>query len=111
MTDKIVVLCTCSSDDEAAKISRLLVELRLAACVNTLPGLRSTYRWQGAIVDSAEFLLLIKTRRDLFQDLKAAIQSAHSYRVPEVIALPIVDGAVSYLEWLAKETREPDEEY
>ena len=104
MTDKIVVLCTCASPEEAGKIARAIVEERLAACVNILPGIRSIYRWRGAIEDSAEVLLVIKSRRDLFERLQHAIRAVHSYEVPEIIALPIVGGLEAYLDWLEKET-------
>ena len=103
MTDKIVVLSTSSSIEEAEKIARVLVEERLAACVNVLPGLRSFYRWKGAVEDSAEWLLLIKSSRGQFEKLKTALEKLHSYEVPEVIALPIVDGSKNYLLWLEGE--------
>ena len=104
MTDKIVVFCTCASPEEAGKIARAIVEQRLAACVNILPGIRSIYRWRGAIEDSAEVLLVIKSRRDLFERLQHAIRAVHSYEVPEIIALPVVGGLAAYLDWLEKET-------
>ncbi len=104
MTDKIVVLSTCASAEEAAKLARTLVEQRLAACVNILPGVRSVYRWKGAVEDAGEWLILIKSRRDLFDSLREAIEREHSYEVPEIIALPIVAGSESYLQWLAAET-------
>lgn len=100
MTDKIVILSTCANEDEAARLARALVDARLAACVNIIPGLRSVYRWQGAVEDAAECLLLIKSSRDLFPELRAAIEKLHSYDVPEIVALPIVDGAANYLDWL-----------
>ena len=103
MTDKIVVLSTCSSEEEARKIARHLVENRLAACVNVASGVRSVYRWQGAIEEAAECLLIIKSRRDLFDPLRAALETIHSYDVPEVIALSIVDGSPSYLDWMERE--------
>ena len=103
MTDKIVVLSTCSTADEAAKIARRLVEKKLAACVNLLPGVRSIYRWKGAVEDSKEVLLLIKSRRELFDELRAELEKLHSYEVPEVIALQIVAGAESYLGWMERE--------
>jgi periplasmic divalent cation tolerance protein len=103
MTDKIVVLCTCDSEEEAARLARLLVEQRLAACVNILPAVRSVYRWKGAIEDSSEWMLTIKSRRDRFAALKAEIEKIHSYETPEVIALPIVDGTDAYLAWIDKE--------
>jgi periplasmic divalent cation tolerance protein len=105
MTDKIVILCTCSSEMEAGKLAGLLVEARLAACVNVVPGVRSFYRWQGAVQSDAEWLLVIKSSRQLFGGLRAAIEEAHSYEVPEVIALPIVDGAPGYLSWLGENLR------
>ena len=107
MTDKIVVLSTCASDEEASRIAHKLIELRLAACVNVLPGVRSIYRWKGAVEESTETLLVIKSSRPLFDALRAAIEKLHSYEVPEVIALPIVEGARNYMEWLGVELAEP----
>lgn len=106
MTDKIVVLSTCDSEEQAAKLARHLVESRLAACVSIVSGGRSVYRWKGAIEQAAEWLLVIKTRRDLFPALRLEIGKIHSYEVPELIALPIVDGAENYLAWLDTELRE-----
>jgi len=97
------VLSTSSSKEEAEKIARLLVEERLAACVNVLPGLRSFYRWKGKVEDAAEWLLLIKSSRGQFDKLKTTLGKLHSYEVPEVIALPIVDGSKNYLLWLEGE--------
>ena len=100
MTDKIVVLATCDSEKHGVQLARHLVELWLAACVNILPKARSIYRWQEKIEDAGEWVLLIKSRRDLFAALRAEIQKTHAYEVPEVIALPIVDGSEAYLGWL-----------
>jgi periplasmic divalent cation tolerance protein len=100
MTDKIVVLSTASSADEAEKIARRLVEDRLAACVNLVPGMRSFYRWKGSIEDSQEWLLIVKSSRDRFEALRTALEKLHSYEIPEVIALPVVDGARNYLNWM-----------
>jgi len=100
MTDKIVVFSTASSADEAEKIARGLVNEHLAACVNVVPAIRSFYRWQGKIEDSAEFLLVIKSSRERFDSLRSSLEKMHSYEVPEVIALPIVDGAKNYLNWM-----------
>ncbi len=100
MTDKIVVLSTASSVEEAAKIARRLVDERLAACVNVMPGVRSFYRWKGNIEDAAEWLLVIKSSRHRFDALRAELEKLHSYEVPEVIALPVVDGARNYLQWM-----------
>ncbi|HZU26518.1 MAG TPA: divalent-cation tolerance protein CutA [Bryobacteraceae bacterium] len=103
MTDKIVVLSTCSSAEEAGRIARRLVESRLAACVNIMPRIRSVYRWKDAIEESEEVLLLIKSSRPLFDSLQAEIGRLHSYETPEAVALSIVDGSEPYLAWLAHE--------
>ncbi len=100
MTGKIVVLSACGTEESAAALARALVEQNLAACVNIVPGARSVYRWQGKIEEAGEWLLIIKSRRDLFDRLRDAIVNAHSYEVPEVIALPVVDGSEAYLAWL-----------
>lgn len=101
MTDKIVVLSTCADPEEAEKLARLLVERRLAACVNVVPGIRSYYRWKGAVETAGECLLVVKSSRDLFGPLTAAIEKAHSYEVPEALAVAVVDGAANYLSWLS----------
>lgn len=103
MTDKIVVFSTCGSEQEARKVARGLVEKRLAACVSVTPGIRSIYHWQGAIEEESEHLLVIKSRRDLFGRLRAELEKLHSYDVPEVIALPVVDGSEAYLGWMDQE--------
>jgi len=103
MTDKIVVLTTCASAEEAEKIARALIERRLAACVNVLPQARGFYRWKGALEDAAEWLLLIKSTRERFDQLRAALETLHSYEVPEIIALSVVDGSPAYLNWLEAE--------
>ena len=103
MTDKIVVLSTCDSEEQAKKLARHLVELRLAACVNILPAARSVYRWKDQVEEADECLLVIKTRRELFSALREALVKMHTYEVPEVIALPVVDGSVEYLAWLDRE--------
>jgi periplasmic divalent cation tolerance protein len=103
MTDKIVVFSATDSQESAAALAKTLVEQRLAACVNILPGARSIYRWQGKVEDASEWMLVIKSRRDLFDRLREAIAGAHTYEVPEVIALPVVDGSAPYLDWLDRE--------
>jgi periplasmic divalent cation tolerance protein len=100
MTDKIVVLCTCASEEEARKLAITLVEQRVAACVNVVSGIQSYYRWQGSVEQTGEFLLVIKSSRARFPELRAALETTHSYEVPEVIALPVVDGAPNYLNWI-----------
>lgn len=103
MTDKIVVLSACDSQEQAEKLARHLVEMRVAACVNIVAGARSFYRWKGAIEETPEWLLVIKSRRDLFDAIKTEIGKIHSYEVPELLALPVVEGSESYLEWLDRE--------
>ena len=103
MTDKIVVLSTASSAAEAETIARQLVDERLAACVNVVTGVRSFYRWKGKIEDSGEWLLVIKSSRGRFEELRAALEKLHSYDVPELIALPVVEGTKNYLNWMEGE--------
>ena len=103
MTDKIVVLSTCSASEEAKKLARHLIDQRLAACVNVIRAVDSFYRWQGKIQEDVEFLLIIKTSRELFGKLRAEWEKVHSYEVPELIAFPIVDGAPNYLNWMEGE--------
>src|SRR6266567_5941598 len=100
MTDKIVVFSACSTLDEARRIARKLIEERLAACVNLAQGVRSLYRWKGEIEETDEYLLVIKSSRDLFDRLRLELEKAHTYEVPEVVAMPVVDGAPNYLHWL-----------
>jgi periplasmic divalent cation tolerance protein len=99
MTDKIVVLSTCATEVDAERLARALVAGRLAACVNVLPGVRSFYHWKGEIESGAECLLLIKTSRELFPAVSAEMAKLHPYEVPELLALPVVDGAENYLSW------------
>ena len=96
----MVVYVTVSSAEEGDRLARALVEERLAACVNRIAGVRSTYRWQGQIEQSDEELLVIKTRQELFDALARRVRQLHSYAVPEVIALPVLTGSDGYLQWL-----------
>jgi periplasmic divalent cation tolerance protein len=105
MTDKIVVLSTCSTAEEAERLARGLVAAQLAACVNVVPQIRSFYRWKGELEIAEEFLLIAKTSRDLFDALKLELEKLHPYDIPEVIALPIVAGSENYLHWLAQNLR------
>ncbi|MCC6589681.1 MAG: divalent-cation tolerance protein CutA [Bryobacterales bacterium] len=105
MTDKIVVVSTCEGMEDARRMARRLVEQQLAACVNIIPGATSVYRWKGAVEEASEFLLVIKSSRPLFEALRAELTKIHPYEVPEIVALPIVDGAEPYLAWLEKGLR------
>jgi periplasmic divalent cation tolerance protein len=100
MTDKIVVFSTCGSVEEAERLARLLVEEKLAACVNVIAPVRSFYRWKGVVENGEECLLVIKTSRALFGRIQTSLEGVHSYEVPELIALPVVDGSPNYLSWM-----------
>ncbi|HEV2177310.1 MAG TPA: divalent-cation tolerance protein CutA [Terriglobia bacterium] len=105
MTDKIVILVTAGSLREARKIARSLLEQKLAACVNISPPVQSVYRWQGRVEMAREFLLIIKSTRELFDPIKAEVLKLHSYTTPEIICLPIIDGSAEYLRWLEESVR------
>ena len=100
MTDKIVILSACSTEQEAETLARLLVDDRLAACVSVIPRVRSFYHWQGAVQSSEECLLIIKSSRDLFDSVRTKLEAVHTYEIPEVLALPVVEGAPNYMNWL-----------
>ena len=98
--DYCVVLVTVSSETEAKTLARSLVEERLAACANIIPGITSIYQWEGQVCEDRELLLIIKTQTQKVAALRERILHLHSYAVPEVIALPICDGSARYLEWI-----------
>ena len=100
----IVVLVTAGSKEEAQKIARGLLEEKLAACVNIIDGVESHFWWQGKIDIVKEALLVIKTKKELFNKLAKKVKSLHSYSVPEIIALPIVTGNTEYLNWINDST-------
>lgn len=104
MTDKIVVFTTCGSEEEARKLAAILIEKRVAACVNITAPLTSVYRWKGAVEESREWLLIVKSRRACFEQLRVALEAAHSYELPEVLAIPVLDGSPNYLAWVDAET-------
>jgi periplasmic divalent cation tolerance protein len=99
-TDRIVVLITAGSEEEAHEIADSLVNERKAACVNIVAGVDSLFRWQGKVESARESLLLVKTRASLFPEIISLVKEIHSYEVPEIIALPIVAGSEDYLRWL-----------
>lgn len=105
MTDKVVVYTTCGNITEAESIARNLIDNRLAACVNVVPGLLSYYRWQGKVENDAELLLMIKTAGSLIDEVRNALETLHSYDLPEMIVLPIIGGSPNYLEWLEQEVQ------
>lgn len=101
----IVVLVTAGSKEEAQKIARGLLEEKLAACANIVENIESHFWWQGKIDEAREALVVIKTKRALFNKLISKVRSLHSYEVPEIIALPIVGGNKKYLDWIDGSTR------
>jgi periplasmic divalent cation tolerance protein len=103
--DALIALCTCPDAAVADRIARVLVEERLAACVNRLPGVQSTYRWNGAVSVAEEVLLVIKTSLARYAALEERIVALHPYEVPEVVAFAIGAGHSPYLAWIGKETR------
>lgn len=101
---EVIVFVTASSADEAERIGQVVVDSRLAACVNILQGVRSIFRWDNKVNVESECLIIMKSTLDRFSDLEAAIRQHHSYSVPEIIALPIIAGSIPYLEWITGET-------
>ncbi len=101
-----VILMTAASEEEAGRLARMLVERRLAACVSRLPGLRSVYRWEGAVQESQEVLLIAKTLKTKVKELVKAVKREHSYAVPEVLSLPVKEGSRDYLRWLSESLKE-----
>lgn len=99
-SDAILILTACPDEATAARIARDLVESGLAACVSRVPGIHSTYRWEGRLQDEPEVLLIIKTLAIRYQTLEMRLKSLHPYEVPEIIALPVAGGSPEYLSWL-----------
>lgn len=95
-----VVFCTCPDDATAERLARVVVEERLAACVNLLPGARSTYRWQETVESAAEILMVIKTTESAYPALARRLAELHPYDVPEIVAMRVADGLPAYLEWI-----------
>lgn len=102
--DVLLVLCTCPDESSAAQLARAMVEERLAACVNRVPGLRSTFRWEGQLREDDEVLLLAKTTGERYPALRDRIVALHPYELPEVIAVKVEAGLAGYLAWVEAET-------
>jgi periplasmic divalent cation tolerance protein len=102
MTDKLLVLTTTGLEAEARKIAEMLIERRLAACVNIIPRIQSVYRWQGKVENAEEFLLIAKTSQGKEQEVHAAIREMHSYELAESISIPIHGGSAAYLQWISE---------
>ncbi len=105
MQEYIQLFTTTESRDDAEMISRAVVEKRLAACAQVLGPITSTYWWKEEIEKTEEWLCILKSRKDLFSELEETIKGIHPYEVPEIVAVPIVLGSSSYLEWLGQETK------
>ena len=103
-TNTLMVFITAPGEDDAAAIAKSLVEARLAACVNIVNNVRSIYTWQGKIEDDSEVLMTVKTRKGLFQALSDKVKELHPYDVPEIIAVPIVEGSEEYIQWIIDST-------
>lgn len=107
MQEYLVVLVTAPSVEVGQQIANAVLEQKLAACVNIVPGVSSIFFWQGQVQQDQEVLLMIKTRADLFETkLAPLVQQVHPYDVPEIIALPIVMGSKAYLDWIDETTVE-----
>jgi len=106
--EAILVYITAGDEQEAARISQALLDTRLAACVNQLPGVTSRFWWEGKLDSAPEVLLLAKTRRELWPRVLAIVRENHSYEVFEAIAVPILEGNPDYLRWIEETTSEPE---
>jgi periplasmic divalent cation tolerance protein len=95
-----IILCTCPDQESAEKIARLLVEGKLAACVNILPGITSYYRWREQLESAQEHLLLIKSNKDRYSSVETAILENHPYELPEIVAISVEQGLPDYLHWI-----------
>jgi len=102
----VVIFVTTASEAEATKLAELLLEQRLIACANILSGIHSIFHWENKICKETEFLLILKTTKSKIEQIISQVQSHHSYDVPEIIALPIIEGAQNYLNWIYSETSE-----
>ena len=104
MTEIMVVMCSCPDEAVAQQLASDLVRLRLAACVNIVPKIRSIYRWRNEVQDEGEALMIMKTTRVAYAELQSWLQQNHPYDVPEVLALPVRAGSADYLDWVLNET-------
>ena len=105
MPNHIVIYITTGSISEAKKIGHTLVEEKLVACSNIISPIHSIYNWQGKICDDKEALIILKTKKKLFKQIVKKVEELHSYDVPEIIAMPIIEGSSKYLSWINEETK------
>jgi periplasmic divalent cation tolerance protein len=108
MTEYIQVVTTTETKDQAQRIAQAVVEKRLAACAQIVGPISSTYWWKGKVESADEWMCLMKTRHDLFADLERAIREIHPYEIPEIVAVPIVPGSASYMNWLDNELKKDE---
>jgi periplasmic divalent cation tolerance protein len=104
----IQIITTTETREDAERIAGFLVGERLAGCVQIVGPIASTYRWKGCIEKAEEWQCIIKSRQDLYQDIEKSIRSIHPYEVPEIMALPVIEGSRDYLEWLESSLRSKD---
>jgi periplasmic divalent cation tolerance protein len=104
MSDSILVQTTVPDEDKGRELAHLVVEARLAACAKVSASCLSVYRWDGKVIDDREWVLTIVTRRSLYPALEEKIRAYHPYTVPEIIAVPILEGSADYLRWIETET-------
>ena len=100
----LVILVTAVNQEEAVKIGEGMVNAKLAACANILPGIHSIYRWKGKVVKAQEVLLILKSTKLRYRALEKAIKAMHTYETPEIIALPVKDGLNQYIGWVCSQT-------
>jgi len=105
MQQALLIITSVADIDAAHRMARMLVEQRLAACVNIMPAVRSVYRWQEVIEEANEVTLLVKSTQARYHELEAAIKAAHPYQVPEIVAVPLVAGLPAYFNWIEAETK------
>ena len=105
MSSIYLVLSTVDDEQEAARLANVLVEERLAACVNIVPGLTSIYRWEGEVQREQEYLMVVKTSEDRLEELEFRLADLHPYDTPEIVSIPVVSGNEAYLEWVREETQ------
>lgn len=101
----IIIYCTVPNKKEGKIIAKSLIENNLAACINVIDKIESTFSWDGELCEETEAMMIIKTKKVLFEEIRTSIKELHSYNVPEIIALPIVEADETYLKWIAHETR------
>lgn len=101
----IQVSTSVEKKEDADRIAKILVETRMAACVQVIGPIRSTYWWKGKVEEASEWLCVMKTREDLYSDLEASLKAVHPYELPEIVAVPLTKGSEAYLRWIEEETK------